>query len=124
MHLSATSDSNLTILVGVISYNSGYETVVRSIYCEFLVRCYVAMNEISVCPASVNTATTKCVGEFEYDGPAMSFYRPRGSLARALYEKQRADEYLNNFDKNEVSRDVLNYLIDLNEYVCFHIILV
>ncbi|CAH1959791.1 unnamed protein product [Acanthoscelides obtectus] len=27
--------------------------------------------------------------------------RPRGSLARALYHKQKHDEYLNSFDKNE-----------------------
>lgn len=29
-------------------------------------------------------------------------YRPRGSLARALYEKQFNDNYLNNLDKSEV----------------------
>nr|CAH7733539.1 unnamed protein product [Callosobruchus chinensis] len=30
-------------------------------------------------------------------------FRPRGSLARALYHKQKHDEYLCSFDKNEVS---------------------
>lgn len=30
-------------------------------------------------------------------------FRPRGTLARALYEKQIADDYLSNFDRNEVS---------------------
>lgn len=30
-------------------------------------------------------------------------YRPWGSLARALYEKQQHDGYLKNFDKMQVS---------------------
>lgn len=31
-----------------------------------------------------------------------SFYRPRSAMARALYEKQSNDRYLQEFDKNEV----------------------
>lgn len=31
-----------------------------------------------------------------------SFYRPRSAMARALYEKQNSDRYLQEFDKNEV----------------------
>lgn len=36
-------------------------------------------------------------------GSGLSF-RPRGSLARALYQRQIHDEYLNSLDKNEVSK--------------------
>lgn len=32
----------------------------------------------------------------------MNSYKPRGSLARILYERQIADNYLNKIDKNEV----------------------
>lgn len=35
-------------------------------------------------------------------GSTLSF-RPRGSLARALYQKQQHDEFLSQFDKDEVS---------------------
>lgn len=35
-------------------------------------------------------------------GSALSF-RPRGSLARALYQKQQHDVFLSQFDKSEVS---------------------
>lgn len=31
------------------------------------------------------------------------FYRPRSALARAMYEKQNNDRYLQEFDQNEVS---------------------
>lgn len=32
----------------------------------------------------------------------LKHYRPRGALARALYQKQISDEQLRNFDKNQV----------------------
>lgn len=32
----------------------------------------------------------------------LTSYKPRGSLARALYEKQLADNYLSTVDKNKV----------------------
>ncbi|XP_072390812.1 protein-L-histidine N-pros-methyltransferase isoform X1 [Diabrotica undecimpunctata] len=42
-----------------------------------------------------------CKGiETPHLGPSLSF-RPKGSLARALYEKQKHDEFLEQFDKNE-----------------------
>lgn len=34
-------------------------------------------------------------------------YRPRSALARAMYEKQRNDRYLQEFDQNEVSLLIL-----------------
>lgn len=40
----------------------------------------------------------------------MESYRPWGSLARALYEKQQYDGYLNNFDKMQVSFKYRNAL--------------
>lgn len=44
-----------------------------------------------ICIETENTITTK-----------MNSYRPRGSLARILYERQIADSYLNKINKNEV----------------------
>ncbi|KAK9701247.1 hypothetical protein QE152_g30730 [Popillia japonica] len=42
----------------------------------------------------------------DLQAPVMSFYRPRGSLARALYQKQKADDFLSLFDKNESNAKV------------------
>lgn len=48
---------------------------------------------------SDKTATTNMAS----DSTSYGFYRPRSALARALYEKQSNDRYLQDFDQNEVS---------------------
>lgn len=53
-------------------------------------QCYDGLDTIEV---------DNCIGE---DYAHSLAFRPRGSLARALYEKQRTDDFLSHFDKTKV----------------------
>uniref|UniRef100_A0A1Y1KNU0 Methyltransferase-like protein 9 n=1 Tax=Photinus pyralis TaxID=7054 RepID=A0A1Y1KNU0_PHOPY len=61
------------------------------------------MNNQSVCVAGVHRLS-QSGGKSELGNAPQSWilksYRPRGSLARALYEKQMSDNYLDAFDKS------------------------
>lgn len=64
------------------------------------------MNEYFSCPVPINNGRSDYTEGADLQAPVMSFYRPRGSLARALYQKQKADDFLSLFDKNEVSTNL------------------
>ncbi|XP_022901600.2 protein-L-histidine N-pros-methyltransferase [Onthophagus taurus] len=61
------------------------------------------MNDIGQCDGNVadNSPVEYCTGGTDGETPVSSLFRPRGSLARALYEKQKADEYLSTIDKKQ-----------------------
>lgn len=72
------------------------------------------MLESGSCSGSANICSKIEVEQFCYKdesplamgniGTAYSAFKPRaGSLARVLLEKQRADQYLSSYDKNQVS---------------------
>lgn len=47
-------------------------------------------------------------------------YRPRGSLARTLYEKQIADNYLNSFDKEQVGKFTCSLEFSVFDTILYH----
>jgi hypothetical protein len=59
------------------------------------------MVEDGVCYKMGHGEVSECVTE-PAPGPALSL-RPRGGLARALYEKHQTDQFLSQFDKTQVS---------------------
>lgn len=52
------------------------------------------------------------VDEMASSSRVNGFYRPRSALARALYEKQHNDRYLQELDQNEVSYFSAVYIFD------------
>lgn len=62
-----------------------------------------------MCPASSNpNLDCNCQGTgLGINGLQQPSFRPRGALARALHEKEMADDYLKTFDKNEVRKKVM-----------------
>ncbi|CAG9818517.1 unnamed protein product [Phaedon cochleariae] len=51
---------------------------------------------------------TSCENVNAVDLASSLAFRPRGSLARALYRKEKHDEYLSQFDKAETSGQTEN----------------
>lgn len=70
------------------------------------------MNSNSACRKDVTENALSCENNIGGALPPITLnYRPRGSLARTLYEKQQNDYYLTHLDKMQVS--TLQYLFQL-----------
>lgn len=62
------------------------------------------MNSDAVCHKDVTGNALSCENNIGSELPPITLnYRPRGSLARTLYEKQQNDYYLTHLDKMQVS---------------------
>lgn len=63
------------------------------------------MNSESACNKDVTGNALSCENNIGCELPPITLnYRPRGSLARTLYEKQQNDYYLTHLDKMQVSK--------------------
>lgn len=65
--------------------------------------CWTTMAEGS-CPGCTcqNAASCSTNGTSKSTTSVVKGYRPRGAFARILYDKQKADERLQNYDKTQV----------------------
>lgn len=62
------------------------------------------MNSNTACHKDVTENAFSCENNIGNELPPITLnYRPRGSLARTLYEKQQNDYYLTHLDKMQVS---------------------
>ncbi|KAH0809029.1 hypothetical protein GEV33_013766 [Tenebrio molitor] len=67
------------------------------------------MVEDGVCYKMGHGEVSECVTE-PAPGPALSL-RPRGGLARALYEKHQTDQFLSQFDKSQLTVEATRGLL-------------
>lgn len=79
--------------------------VSRSPFCVLTRKTYQCiMNSDPTCHKDVTGNALSCENNIGSELPAITLnYRPRGSLARTLYEKQQNDYYLTHLDKMQVS---------------------
>ncbi|KAI4473446.1 hypothetical protein M0804_015346 [Polistes exclamans] len=72
---------------------------------RFINSCTSSSSIATTTSTTTTTTTTMTTTTMTTTTTISRNYRPRGSLARILYDKQRADERLDAYDKRQVSFD-------------------
>jgi hypothetical protein len=92
------------IIQYVKATNTCTKTDLRCYYTKVCQTKYGKHKKHELLSSKIQKNSTLSEKNIKEDMASNTFYRPRSALARALYEKQRNDRNLQEFDKNEVSR--------------------